>query len=101
MDDTTFAQLRDRLTASIERERSRNNPPRRAPQPPQPRTEEDELIASGLVFTVASRRREEAAAEHWARRRRAERELASRQRLHDATRRDIHSAWAPDGDDAA
>jgi hypothetical protein len=56
-----------------------------APQRPAParlRTEEDERIAAGLIFSVRDERREAADAEHRARRASAEREVASRERLH-------------------
>jgi hypothetical protein len=76
------------------------NPPRRE-RPARPRTERDDRLAAGLIFSDRQEAIEQAEGEHWGRRRRAEQELASHQRRHDSARRDWRKAWAPDGDDAA
>ncbi|MGW2292286.1 hypothetical protein [Streptomyces phaeochromogenes] len=54
-----------------------------------PLSEDDQDLAAGLVFAVRDRRREAFELEHKARRTRAERELASRERLH-STYRDLY-----------
>ncbi|WP_405436675.1 hypothetical protein OG373_06760 [Streptomyces avidinii] len=71
--------------------------PRRDPEPP---TRRQELLAAGLVFTVQGEDQERARLEHRARRRRAERELAAQQRLHDHSRASMRDALTPP-DDAA
>lgn len=57
-------------------------PPPRRPAPQTAVTQEDELLADGFVFSVRDARQQEAEGEHRARRRRAEAERASRERLH-------------------
>ncbi|MGW2040495.1 hypothetical protein [Streptomyces virginiae] len=76
-------------------ERSLPLPPRPRPEP-EPPTRRQQLLASGLVFTVEDEDLEQARLAHEARRLRAEKALAAKQRLHDAGRRAWPLAELPD-----
>ncbi|MEV7994929.1 hypothetical protein AB0O67_24355 [Streptomyces sp. NPDC086077] len=67
---------------------------------PRALSEREQLLADGFAFSVAQADQERAAGEHWGRRRRADRERATRQAMHDALRGSIREAWNG-GDDTA
>jgi hypothetical protein len=96
-------------TSQLAREEREGRAGQLPPAPPAPRrprqlTEREERLAAGLVFSDRDDRIAESRAEHAARRRRADAELAGRDRIHRALRdregSDYADQWM-DGGDAA
>lgn len=69
-------------------------PPPAEPAAVRPPTQDERDTADGLVFSVRDRCRAEAETDHRARRRRADAELASSERLHRAHRESIRDAFS-------
>ncbi|MEJ8645286.1 hypothetical protein WKI68_36940 [Streptomyces sp. MS1.HAVA.3] len=78
------------------------NPPRvqRAAKPAAERTDREQRLAAGSVFSVREEDLAVARGEDWGRQRRAEQALASQQRIHDALRSSLRDAFV-DPDTAA
>lgn len=76
-------------TVALARQQMASQAARQAPKPPQPRSERQQLLDAGFVFSVDDQDQADSAAEHRARRRLAEQETTQRDHVH-AKLRDLY-----------